>query len=141
MDNKWKQYSNYEEIKNKYLEHDLTQHEIVNSLIYHKEKYNYNYNELNSLEIISFKNKNDFKSLLEKDSLVIINSIFGHSFPNILLHSNFTKYSLNYNKINIILNNETLTFISNNNILSYKNAINFNHKLNDNKNNLTIKLI
>ena len=134
--NKWKQYSNYKEIKRKYLEQNLNKHEILNNLIYQKEKYNYNYRELNSIQIISCKNKKDLESFLEKDSLVIINDIFPKSFQNSIVLSDYIKYSLNDKIINIILNNETLNFISHDNILSYENIINIKHNSNDNEDNL-----
>ena len=56
----WKKYTNYDKIKEYYLEKNEAEHEIINKLIYYKEKYNYNYKDLNSITVISF---NDIEEL------------------------------------------------------------------------------
>ena len=114
----WKKYTNYDKIKENYLEKNETSHEIINKLIYYKEKYNYNYKDLNSIEVFNFDDIEDLFNFLKTDSLIIISYSFIHSFESINSRYNQIIYSLNENKINIQLQNQTFTFISNNNILS-----------------------
>ena len=135
---KWKKYSNYEEIKNDYLQRNLEQHEIMNNLIYYKEKHNFNYQELKPIKIIYFNNIADLESFVQKDSLVLINYSFCRSF-NSFLSYNYTLYNANNNTIQIKLEEEILTFPSNNNIISlYENKDN-NYALIYEKYNIYLK--
>ena len=61
---KWLKNSNYENIKINFLEKNINEQEIKNELIYYHEKNKIRYSELNPIEILSFKNKNDLESFL-----------------------------------------------------------------------------
>ena len=93
------------------------------------------------------------KSFLENNSLVLISTYFGNSFSKSFLGDNYiyyTEYSLDYNKINIILKDGTLSFISNDNVLSLKgnkqeeliniNGINLENDNNNIYENLSISI-
>ena len=73
---KWLKNSNYENIKKNFLEAYKNEQEIKNELIYYHEINKIKYSELIPIEIISFKNRNEIESFLEKDSLVVITSKF-----------------------------------------------------------------
>ena len=135
---KWKKYSNYEQIK-KYLNQNMTKHDIINNLIYYKEKNHYE--KLNKINLISFKYKIDVENFLKNDSLVIINC--GLSFiNNFISHYDIVKYIANNQKIHLILDDEELIFTSNDNILS-EEKLNHHNSMNEenNKNFMHLKQI
>jgi len=123
---KWKILSNFENIKNKYLQNNLdNEQKIMNDLIYYFEKNKYNYNELiNSLNI---KKKEELEICLKYDSFSLIDFSFAYCF-----NCNYDGKSINYkvfnNKIHIYLdNNEILSIKSNNNIISLNGIINYSN--------------
>jgi len=124
---KWKKCSNYEYIKDKYLQKDLyNKEDVMNDLIYYLEENKINCNELpNSKYIKKFSKKEELESYLKNDSLVLINSDFLFCF-----YKDFYKKLIEYNafnnKIHIFLDSyEILSFKSNNNIISLNGIINY----------------
>ena len=101
---KWKNFSNYENIKCNYLQKNLNNKEdIMNDFIYYLEKNNTNYNEMPlSLSLMNFNKKEEFESFLENDSLVLINSEFALCFDGVFSEK-FIQYNAFNNKINIYL--------------------------------------
>ena len=126
---KWKKVSNYENIKTKYLQNNLNNKiDIMNGLIYYLEENKIDYNELfKSINIWKFNKKEDLKSHLKNDSLVLINSSFIFCFDR-NYYGKTTYYSTFNNKIHIYLdNNEILSFKSSNNTISLNGIINFSY--------------
>ena len=123
---KWKKFSNYENIKTYYLQNNLDNKEnIMNDFIFYLEKNNINYNEIPiSIYLRYFSKKEEFESFLENDSLVLINSEFTLCF-DCDFSGKFIQYNVFNNKINIYLENkEVLSFKSNDNIMSLNGIIN-----------------
>ena len=125
---KWKNYSNYEYIKNKYLLKNINikenQNLIYKEIIDYKEKYKITIPET---DIISIKDKEDLKSNLEKEPLGFIDSLFLKYCPFIRQKSKNTRYSW-YNMSNGILEftfsgKKPIHFKCNNNIISYDKII------------------
>lgn len=116
---KWKKYSSYIYIKNNYLDKDINDDNILkNNLIYYLEENRFEYNELqNTLDIMIFKNKEEFDSFLENDSLGLLNLDFVTSFNSNYSNRN-TKYNTINNTIYIYLDNQTIKFKTDNNIIS-----------------------
>ena len=126
---KWKHFSNYENIRTKYLQNNLNNKEdILNDLIYYLEKNKINYNEIPiSINIMKFCKKEEIEYYLKKDSLVLINDEF-LLFFNCDFSEKLIKYNAFNNKIHIYLdNNEILSFKSNNNIISLDGIINYSN--------------
>jgi len=117
----WKKFSNYENIKTKYLQNNKfnNQDDILIYLIYYLEENKLNYDELSiSINNLKFSKKEEIESYLKKDSLVLINSLFLYCFNN-YSSENFIKYNAFNNKIHFYFDkNEILSFKSNNNIIS-----------------------
>ena len=121
---KWKKYSNYENIKNQYLnknnKDENNEHNIINNLIYYKEQNKYNYSELNEIEIKSFKNEKEIKSFLNRNSLILIDDF---SFINNISEKIGIIFNISNYTIKLILDDEKISFKSNNNILEYNNIL------------------
>ena len=131
---KWKKYSNYEDLKNyfkdKQNENEITEedkHEIVNNIIRYRAINNKLYSKPDELDIIYLKEPNQFKSTLEKDNAIIIDnprqkflSIFIQFLPKET--GKAINYSIKKNSIKIEMD-EPLFFKADNNILSFKNII------------------
>ena len=129
---KWKKYSNYDNIKNKYLENnEENKHSIINNLINYHAKNKYNYSEILNIDIKDFK-KNELESFLKTNSLVLISANFTNSINN-PSSLNFIKYNTFNNKIGLFLNDGELYVNSNNNIISLNHE---NNKLQYINNNL-----
>ena len=120
---KWKLYSNYEDIKNNYLNKDkINKNEIIYKIIKNvqeSEKLNkLKYKNLIPIKIREIKKEENLRAFLEKDSLVLINS---NSFTN-----NWIRYQIIYgiydNKIYLYLD-KVLFIESNNNIISKNSNI------------------
>ena len=78
---KWKKCTNYDEIKKKYnLKNNNEEKSACDDIIYHLEKNNLKYKDLENLEIFNYKTKEEFDSALENNNLVIINDEFRQSF-------------------------------------------------------------
>ena len=123
---KWKIFSDFENIKNNYLQNSLdNEQKIMNDLIYYLEKNKYNCNEL--INSLSIKKKEELEINLKYDSFALIDFSFAYCF-----NCNYDGKSINYkvfnNKIHIYLdNNEILSFKSNNNIISLNGIINYSN--------------
>ena len=130
---KWLNYSNYEEIKNNYLEkkenNENNEKEIIDELIYHLEKNNIKYSLLNPIEIINFKTKSEIEAFLKKDSLIIIDSTFFSTKKK--NSANYTRYYAYENKIEIPLEDGTFLAKSNDNMIQLNLIINYNNNKND----------
>ena len=74
--NKWKIFSDYENIKYNYLQNNINNKEdILNDLIYYVENNKINYSELfKSINIMKFCNKEEIESFLKNELLVLIDS-------------------------------------------------------------------
>ena len=131
---KWCSYSNYEIIKNNYFENgENDKKKIKDNLIYHLEKNNYKYGELNPIENKSFRNKEELESFLKNDSLVLINKNTSLSFLKNQTTFNPIKFQIYDNTIAI---KDKISFSSLNNIISLNNnkhPIDNNISLNDSK--------
>ena len=134
--NKWKIFSNYEDIKAIYLENNLNnKKDIMNDLIFYLEKNKINYNELsNSVYSVCFRiyntKKENIEFYLKNDSLVLITYEFLSCFSLDIsdFFGNSVAYNAFNNKINFYLDNrEILSFKSNNNIISLNGIINYSH--------------
>jgi len=124
---KWKEYSNYENIKNKCLQKNINKKEfILNDLIYYLEHNKIKYNELSlSINNMKFNKKGDLENFLERESLVLVNSNFLYCFTG-YSKEQFIQYNAFNNKIHIFLNKEEkLSFKSNDNIISLNGIINY----------------
>ena len=124
---KWKIFSNYENIKTNYLQNNLNNKEdIMNDLIYYLEKNKTNYNELPiSIYLNEFNQNENLESYLKNDSLVLINSEFIFCFKS-NNSGKLIEYNAFNNKIHFYLNNdEILSFKSNNNVISLNEIINY----------------
>ena len=125
---KWKILSNFENIKNNYLQKNLNNEpKIMDDLIYFLEKNKYNYNEL--IDSLNFKKKEELEYYLKYDSFALIDRSFANCFN---YNYNYNGKSINYkvfnNKIHIYLDNsEILSFKSNNNIISLNGIINYSN--------------
>ncbi len=126
LDN-WKKYSNYEKMKKKLIK-KINDHDSVNDIIYHQEKYKLKYNELKPLEIYNYNTKGEFDDFLEKDSLVLIDSNIKDLFKTNNNSNYITKYIPIENKIYInIHKKEYLIYDSFNNIIVSKYYFNLMH--------------
>jgi hypothetical protein len=126
---KWKKYSNYENIKTKYLQKEINKKEdILGDLINYFEIDKINYNELPmSIKNWKFSKKEELESYLKEDSLVLVNNKFLYCFNN-NDSENFIKYNAFNHKIYFYLDdNVMLGFKSNNNIISLDGIINYSH--------------
>ena len=126
---KWKLFSNYENIKKIYLDNNINlEYDIMNYLIYYFENNKINYNELlESINIRTFIKKEELESYLKNDSLVLIDSNFLFCFEYDYSGKSM-KYNVFNNKINIyFMHDEILSFKSNNNIISINGLINYSH--------------
>ena len=103
---KWKKYTNYNEIKKKFNSNKNSEKQICNNLIYHLEKNNLQYKDIENLEILDFKTKDDFDSALEKDILILIDDGFIKSFKTKNNNLKKIKFSLFDNQIYIINDNK-----------------------------------
>jgi len=125
----WERISNYENIKTKYLQKNITnKDDIMNGLIYYFEKNEIKYNELFSfINIRKFNKKEEIESYLKNESLVLINDRFSSCF-DIKYSDKLIKYNAFNNKIHFYLdNNEILSFKSNNNVISLNGIINYSN--------------
>ena len=134
---KWSLYSNYEFIKSNCFDKEIKDEKsIKNILIYHLEKNNYKYCDLNPIKNQSITNKKELETFLKGDSLVLINKNIFFSFLQALKFFNPIKYCTYDNKIIIQLNkNDIINISSSNNIMSLNN-INQNSQINNNNGNL-----
>ena len=126
---KWKKYSNYENIKTKYLQKEINKKEdILGDLINYFEIDKINYNELSiSIKNLKFSKKEELVSYLKEDSLVLVNNKFLYCFNN-NDSENYIKYNAFNHKIYFYLDdNVILGFKSNNNIISLDGIINYSH--------------
>jgi len=125
---KWKKYSNYENIKVIFLKKKkiIKKEDILFDLIYYLEKNKINYNELPiSINNRIFNKKEEFESYLKDDSLVLVNSKFLYCFNNNSSES-YIKYNVFNHKIYFYLdNNIMIGFKFNNNVISLDGIINF----------------
>jgi len=137
--NKWKIFSDYENIKYNYLQNNLNNKEdILNDLIYYVENNKINNSELfKSINIMKFGNKEEIESFLKNELLVLVDSKFLNCF-NCDFSENSLKYKVFNNKINVYLdNNEILSFNSNNNIISLNGIINYSNRNNNKVNKIS----
>jgi len=125
---KWKKISNYESIKANYLKNNINNKDnMINDLIYHLEKNKLDYNELfRSINVRKYNKKEEIEFYLKKDSLVLIDYKFLVNFE-INYSNKLSKYKAFNNKIHIYLDNEILSFISNNNTISINGIINYSN--------------
>ena len=117
---KWKKYSNYDNIKSKYSQNIINKKgDILIDLIYYLEQNKFNYNELPiSINNIKFSKKEDLENFLKRDSLVLINSKFLYCFNSYSVE-NLIRYNAFNNKIHIYFDkDEILSFKSNDNNIS-----------------------
>jgi len=124
---KWKKYSNYDDIKTKYLQNNINKKEdILIVLIYYLEQEKINFNELPiSINNKNFSKKEDLENILESDSLVLVNSKFLYCFNN-YSSEKFIKYNAFNNKIHIYFDkDELLSFKTNDNIISLNGIIKY----------------
>ena len=139
---KWLKYTNYEEIKNKYLEKGETnEKKIKNELIYYREIKKYKYSELSPIEIINFKEIKELESYIKNTPIIIINSNISQNTKDQNNNtSNYIKYYAYENKIEIPLKDGSFLINSNNNIIQFnpnnnnENIINQNDKKSSNEN-------
>jgi len=129
---KWKKLSNYENIKTNFLQNNLNNKtNIMNNLINYLEQNKYKCNELfESINIKKFDKKEELKSYLKEDSLVLVNSEFIDIFANFPFLNLFKtiKYKVFNNQIQIFLDdNEIISFKSSNNIISLNGIINYSY--------------
>ena len=126
---KWKTISNYEKIKNNFVQDNLNSKEnIMNILIYYLEQNKCNYNELfETVNIRKFDEIEEFESYLKKNSLVLVDGNFINIFDNFFSFLNYfksIKYNAFNNRIHFYLDG-ILSFRSNNNIISINEIINY----------------
>ena len=122
--NEWKNYTNYENIKNKYFDKiDEKEKEIINELINYREQYKDKYKIPNITNIVIINKINELESHLKKESLAIIDSNFSNLFPYFKGEYNLISYTLGKNQIQINLN-ESMIVKSYNNIILSNNDIN-----------------
>ena len=116
---KWKQISNYENIKNTYFNKAYIDKKIIiDHLIYHIEKKNYNYKDLKMIKIKEISSLSQLCKYLQSDSLILFNEYTKFSFiKNNLFFNKKIEYKLFENTINIFFD-KTISFQSNNNIIS-----------------------
>jgi len=127
---KWKNISNYEKIKNNFVQNNLNCKEnIMNILIYYIEQNKCSYDELfKSVNIRKFDEKEKLELYLEKKSLALVDSNFINIFDNFFSFLNYfksIKYNAFNNRIHFYLDdNEVLSCKSNNNIIISNEIIN-----------------
>ena len=131
----WKNYSDYDTIKENLNKNENDKHNILNLLIYHKEKkkkYFLNCNK-NEKEIKYYSKKNDLKQYLQNNSLVLIDTKIFQDIHT----QNYTKFSLSYQKITLHLDTN-IVIDSKDNIISLNdnNKKKEDKKNENNKNNL-----
>ena len=114
---KWKELSNYDEIDKNYNLND--EKRIFNNLIYHLEKNNLKYNELEKPEILNYNKKEEFDSVLLKNILILINDKFRRSFQTNNNLAYEISFNTNNNKIYIINDNKNEKL----NYMIFKNMI------------------
>ena len=162
----WKRYTNYDEIKNKYLKKNIKieEKDLLNDIIYYQEKIKFKYNDLKPFETYNPNTKEEFESYLEKESLIIINYDFRNLFDfrineykikyapinnKIYFLSEDSKEIIKYNAYkNIILSNENYNLLHFDNVIKIfyfkeeiNNIINSSHKIQNNYNNNKIYLV
>ena len=162
----WKRYTNYDEIKNKYLKKNIKieEKDLLNDIIFYQEQFKLKYNDLKPFETYNFNTKEEFESYLEKESLIIINYDFRNSFDfrineykikyapinnKIYFLSEDSKEIIKYNAYkNIILSNENYNLLHFDNVIKIfyfkeeiNNIINSSHKIQNNYNNNKIYLV
>ena len=126
---KWKTISNYEKIKNNFVQDNLNSKEnIMNILIYYLEQNKCNYNELfETVNIRKFDEIEEFESYLKKNSLVLVDGNFINIFDNFFSFLNYfksIKYNAFNNRIHFYLYG-ILSFRANKNIISINEIINY----------------
>ena len=135
---KWKDYTNYENIKINYFDKKVKKPLIMNKLIYYKEEKKYNYDNLNPIEIMDFKKQKDFDSFLKKDSLIIMNSIsfikdliikpIKYKIHKKTIYFGLDKefsFTINNNIIQINENDKSITTNNNNDLKDFKQITNY----------------
>jgi hypothetical protein len=120
--NSWKEYSNYENIKNKYFDKpqdnsNEIEKNIKNDIICFREENESIYEIPKESNIININKKEELESMLNNESLAIINSDFKNCFPYFKNETKLIEYSTFNNQIKIHLD-QTIIFKSNNNIIS-----------------------
>ena len=111
----WKKYTNYENIKNYYLEKKINEKIIIDKIIFDKEKNNKD-KRLSSINIIKFKEKDEFESHIKMKSLALLGVNFINIFKsyNTLSHLDRTSYYLYNNTIEFTFNNISPILIKSN---------------------------
>ena len=126
---KWKKYSNYEQIKENYLIQNWEnisiniRKDLFNELIDYRETNKYLY-LIPSENDILINNKNEITNILQKNQLALIDLSFKNFFPYLKSKAIEIKYQLSNGEIAIKLGNKPdLVLKANDNILSIGNII------------------
>ena len=97
----WKKYTNYEELKKKYLEkNNINEKIFIDEIIYYYEQNNKN-KKLESINPLNFSKKEEIKSYIKNKSLVLLNKDFIKNYFSIFL---------DYYRINYYLYNNIIEF-------------------------------
>ena len=131
----WKNYSNYDRIKEFLNKNENNKHNIFDLLIYHKEKekekkYFLNCNK-NENKIKYYSKKNDLEQYLQNNSLVLIDTKLFQDIHT----QNYTHFSVSYRKITLYLDKK-IVIDSKDNIISLNDKKKEDKKNENNKNNL-----
>ena len=108
----WNNYTNYNFIKNNFLQRNIDKKTIIDSIILHMEK---NKPKLNPMKLIDFTKKEELIDYLKKNSLVLLDKTF---------ISSFSKIPLDKKRYNFYLYNNNIEFESNNEIFLRVSSIN-----------------
>ena len=115
----WKEFTNYEYIKKKYLENNLEENIIKNEIIYYREEKKNNLQKLKPVEIFEIKNKNEFKSLLTNKTLIILDYSFLMHFIQSLSISKSIDYKFHNNELEFFFGDRSkLVINTNSNVIS-----------------------
>ena len=121
----WKNYSNYENIKNKYFNeinpkiNSKQKNIIIKEIIDFREENKFKYKYLSATKAIEVKDELELKNILKNEKLILVNSDFKNYFPYLKNGFLNTKFQYLNGKMNLIFDkNSTLSFNSNDNIFS-----------------------
>ena len=129
----WKNYSNYENLKNYFSDNFISyekKKEIYYKIINYREENKYII--LSKTEALKPNNENELNNILQEESLVIIDKNFNNSLKILKNQYDSINYNIGYNAIKIIFrNNKNLSLKCENNIIPIKKGIGEEDDLND----------